>query len=259
MSDRFDYATYWDLLQRLMETHRITRFCDFLDTEVEEPFVILRHDVDYSPAAALALAEQEAARSVRATYFLLAGSPYYNLVDPHHAGFARSLVELGHEVGLHYDPNSFLPFPREEWPGLLRGQARLLEDLGGCRVVSIAMHQPGLNGADPFGNQNLGFLNAFDARFTRDMRYVSDSCRAWREEGWALFGNDPPPRRLHLALHPINWGATDRDRMEIFARVHDDAIRAMQELKDELLDRIRKHSGVIEHEARFERMTDDRS
>ena len=78
------------------------------------------------------LAEQEAGREVRATYFLLAGTSYYNLLGPEHAHVARELVAMGHEVGLHYDVRSFLLFPRREWPRLLRAQATLL---GGCPAV----------------------------------------------------------------------------------------------------------------------------
>ena len=116
MADSFDYGTYWTLLGRLQETHRLVRFRDFVDRDVEKPFVILRHDVDYSPAAALTLAEQEASRSVTATYFLLPGSPYYNLLDPHHSGVARALAEMGHEVGLHPSYAAY------DHPGRLRAE-----------------------------------------------------------------------------------------------------------------------------------------
>jgi hypothetical protein len=113
LRDAFDYATYWSLLSGIAATHRILRFADVGEGEPDAPFCILRHDVDYSPAAALRLAEQEAARGIRATYFLLAGTNYYNLLAPEHAHFAWELAKLGHEVGLHYDVRSFLPFPRE--------------------------------------------------------------------------------------------------------------------------------------------------
>lgn len=253
MRDSFDYATYWSLLTRISVTHRIVRFADFAREQagnLDEPFCILRHDVDYSPAAALRMAEQEAARGIRATYFLLAGTGYYNLLAPEHAHVGRTLVALGHEVGLHYDVNSFTPFPLEEWPRLLRAQAALLGEISGEPVRSIAMHQPALNGADPFRDLDLGFINAYDDRFTRDSTYVSDSCRAWRNSGWEMLTSGTFPRRLHLCLHPINWSEHDRDRVTIFRDVHDELTAKLAVARDELLAKIACHSGVAEHDAR---------
>ena len=53
-----------DTLSVRMTSHRphSFRFRDFASGEPADPFVIVRHDVDYSPAAALRLAEQEAER-----------------------------------------------------------------------------------------------------------------------------------------------------------------------------------------------------
>lgn len=249
--DRFDYETYWWLLGRITATHRCVRFADLLEGEPAEPYFLLRHDIDYSPAAALTLAKQEAERGVAATYFILPNSMYYNILTPEHGGFAREIASLGHEIGLHYDVNFFHSFPRTEWEGLLQTQARLLGELAGTTVMSIALHQPGLNHHDPFrGNSSLGFLNAYDDRFIREMTYVSDSCRAWRDSGWQMFESGDLPRKLHLTLHPINWAEEDRDRETIFRSVHDDLCDSIHAAGDELLEKIAAHSGVREHEAR---------
>ncbi|HEX8254059.1 MAG TPA: hypothetical protein VF846_13010 [Thermoanaerobaculia bacterium] len=251
MRDSFDYDTYWLLLARISETHRLVTFAEFhKDKDVDAPFCILRHDVDYSPRAALRMAEQEAERGIRATYFLLTGTSYYNLLAPEHAHVAKTLVALGHEVGLHYDVNTFTPFARDEWPRILRAQATLLSELAGAPVVSMAMHQPALNGDDPFRGQDHRFVNAYDDRFTRDATYVSDSCRAWRNSGWSMFDRGTFPPRLHLCLHPINWADEDRDRMTIFRDVHDQLASNLATMRDELLGKIACHSGVLEHEAR---------
>jgi hypothetical protein len=248
LCDSFDYATYWSLLSGIAATHRIAPFADVSDAE--SPFCILRHDVDYSPAAALRLAEQEAARGIRATYFLLAGTSYYNLLAPEHAHFAAALAGLGHEVGLHYDVRSFAAFPRAEWSRLLRAQATLLGELAGRAVTTIAMHQPALHGTDPFRGEDHGFVNAYDDRFTREMTYVSDSCRAWRDREWTMLASGALPPRLHLCLHPINWSEVDRDRDTIFREVHEELMSATAVARDELLSKIGCHAAVLEHEAR---------
>jgi hypothetical protein len=254
VQDRFDYQTFWEILDRLRATHRIVRFADLRAEIPDEALVILRHDVDYVPEAALALAREEASHGVRATYFLLLNGFYYNLLDPRYATVASQLVELGHEVGLHYDVNFLHRFPDRDWPRLMQMQADVLTTLSGQPVVSIAMHQPGLHGADPLRNRSdLPFLNAYDDRFARSMTYLSDSCRAWRNATWELLTSGPLPKQLQLALHPLNWGRVDRDRQAIFDDVHATLAHEIEAAGKELMAQIERHQAVVEHTARERR------
>src|SRR5688572_11464273 len=102
MLERFDFDTYGRLLDLLKSGRPNLTFRDFHSGTSPDRFFILRHDVDMSPAAALRMAEWESARGFRATYFVLLTSEWYNLLELRHVGFPRRLVELGHEVGLHY-------------------------------------------------------------------------------------------------------------------------------------------------------------
>lgn len=252
MQPTFDYATYWTILDRVRTTHRVLRFVDLTEGEPADPFVVLRHDVDYSTTAAIAMAEQEAACGVRATYFLLLNGVYYNLFDPKHAEVPARLVSLGHEVGLHYDVNFLYRFAESRWEDLIGLQTGVLEALSGQPVVSIAMHQPGLFGDDPLRHRTR-YLNAYDDRFFRDMCYVSDSARAWRDAAWKLLAEGPLPPRVQLALHPINWGLTDRPRDAIFTGIHAALADEIQGAGRVLRDQIDRHDGVVEHEARLAR------
>jgi hypothetical protein len=251
VQDRFDYQTFWEILDRLRATHRVVPFADLREGIPNDPLVILRHDVDYLPDAALALAREEASRGVRATYFLLLNGFYYNLLDPRFATVASQLVALGHEVGLHYDVNFLRRFPDREWPRLMEMQANVLATLSGHPVTSIAMHQPGLYGEDPLRHRaDLPFLNAYDDRFFRAMTYLSDSCRAWRDATWDLLSGGPLPAQLQLVLHPLNWGPTDRDRRTIFEDVHSTLARDITAAGTELMAQIDRHQAVLEHTAR---------
>lgn len=252
MLDRFDYDSFFELVERLARTHRPLRFVDCADATPEGPFFVLRHDVDYSTGAALRLAELEHGRGIRATYGLLLNDLYYNLLSAAQAGVPRRLVELGHEVALHYDVGFLRAFPRERWHELLEAQAELLGRLAGEPVRTIAMHQPGLNGDDPFRGATR-FLNAYDDRFFRDMPYLSDSCRAWRDAAWALLESGRLPPRFQLVLHPINWGEHDRERTRIFTEVHDELRARITAAQTSLLAAVARHPAVREHEQRLER------
>ena len=256
MRDSFTYCTYVSLVGRLVRTHALVRFAELKNDAPTPPYVILRHDVDYSPRAALQMATLEAEAGWRATYFLLPNGPYYNLLSPEHAGFPRRLVELGHEVGLHYDVRLFSAFPRPRWDAILDAQAQLLAALSGERVSSIAMHQPALRGEDPFALRP-DLVNAYDPRFVRETTYISDSCRAWRDASWhALFEEGSLPDRLQLCLHPVNWAERDRSRSEIFAGARREVLQSIEASHADLMEEVSVHAAVKEHEARIGRRGD---
>jgi hypothetical protein len=76
------------------------RFAHF-DHEPRSGDMLLRHDVDLSLAAAVRMAELEAAHGASATYFLMTRSVFYNLDSREGEATMRRLRELGHRVGLH--------------------------------------------------------------------------------------------------------------------------------------------------------------
>lgn len=61
----------------------------------------LRHDVDLSLDAAVAMAELEAQEGAVATYFLMTESVFYNLASKEGVATIERLRELGQRVGLH--------------------------------------------------------------------------------------------------------------------------------------------------------------
>jgi len=247
--DRFDYATLWLLLEHIQQTHRLLRFNDVTSEIPADRFCLLRHDVDYSLESALRLAKDEAARGIHATYFLLTNGEYYNLLSPVHAHVPRMLTTLGHEVGLHYDAALFDGFEPEEWDSLLDLQVQLLERLSGSSVTSIAMHQPGLTIRDPF-RSNPRYVNVYAERFCRDVVYLSDSCRAWKNAAVHTLVLGPLPAHLQLGLHPINWADDDRSRELIFRGLHIDFASAVLAAGEKLMTRMAEHPGVQEHDAR---------
>jgi hypothetical protein len=241
---RFDYAAYGRLLDLLGSDRRNVRCRDLRDEPWPDRFYLLRHDVDFCPAAAECMAEFEHERGVRATYFLLLSGRHYNLLSPEHCRLPARLAALGHEVGLHYDVAALEPPERA-----LAAQADLLALLAGTEVVSIAMHNPSVSGEDPFTGF-AGFLNAYDHRFTREIGYFSDSCGAWRDEAVARLTGVAPPARLQLLIHPFFWGERHADRWERLREFAREQARAISEREAATRAAWANHTGVREHEAR---------
>src|SRR5262249_29088174 len=98
MSCSFDLAHYAEILDAAKAGGYRFRF---FEESPERGDLFLRHDVDLSLDAALRMAELEAERDVRATYFLMTASVFYNLASGEGVEAVARLRELGHAVGLH--------------------------------------------------------------------------------------------------------------------------------------------------------------
>jgi hypothetical protein len=242
------------LLGRLADGRANLRFRDardFRNKALPQRFLLLRHDVDFCPRRALAMARLEAGAGYRATYFFLLTSEVYNLLTSEWLGALREIVALGHEVGLHYDAAAL-----EAWsPGApgeaLEAQAGMLTALAGEPVVSVAMHNPSTGGADPFRGEGGKFINAYDDAFTREISYWSDSCGAWRNEAVRLLaGRDTPPR-LQLLIHPLYWEETHGDRWSRLTAWEAERSRFLAAAAEAARDIWRRHPAVREHDQRL--------
>jgi hypothetical protein len=249
MLHEFSYAEYRRLLDLAGARNRNLRFRDLPAEGGASRYFILRHDVDFSPAAALRMAEFEAALGVRASYFLLFSSSFYNLFSEDYCRVPRQLIALGHEVGLHYDLACYDIVTPQRPIEMLVNQANTLSQLCGETVKSIAMHNPSVYGADVFQHEER-FINAYDPRYCRDIAYFSDSCGAWRDEAAVVFGQGEMPTRFQLLIHPIFWDQQPGDR---WARLNGLVAKEGESLlKSTAAVRAlwTQHVGVLQHDAR---------
>jgi len=193
VSCTFDIRHYEELLEAALRGGY--RFADFTSDPAPGD-LILRHDVDLSLEAALALARLEAETGARATYFLMIESVFYNLASPVGVEALDGLRSLGHAVGLH------AVYPR----------AALDERFDPV----VAWHNP-----DPeyMSAPVDGAANVMDPRFFDAEHYRSDSNQSWRHgcPHEALSRGDF--EWLQLLTHPEIWvypGETMRESMLSF-------------------------------------------
>jgi hypothetical protein len=168
------------------------RFASF-DGEPAEGDLFLRHDVDLSLEAALAMARLEAELGARATYFLMTRSVFYNLASPVGDRALHELRDLGHAVGHH-----------AVWPRV---------ELDERFDAVVAWHNP-----DPeyISAPVEGAVNVMEPPWFSPDAYRSDSNQHWRSgcPHEALARGELP--WLQLLVHPEIWvypGATMRESM----------------------------------------------
>ncbi len=193
MTCDFSLAHYRELLRAAREGGY--RWAGF-DAPPEPGVVILRHDVDLSLEAALAVAEVEAEEGAWSTWFLLTRSNFYNLDSAAGEAAIARLRELGGRVAHH-----------AVWPAV---------DLDARFEPVVAWHNP-----DPayMRSEIDGATNVMGDVFFDPEHYRSDSNQHWRHgcphEELAAGAFE----WLQLLTHPEIWaypGETMGETMRAF-------------------------------------------
>lgn len=179
-----------------------------------ERFLLLRHDIDVSPRHALAMAELEKRLGVRSSYFVLMHSPYYNPAAAPHWDALRRIIDLGFEVGLHYETDFYETRGRDPLRGVL-DDAAALEKILGIQVVSVSQHKPASNSF--LRELNRHFVDAYNHDLMRNVTYVSDSGFKWR--GPSLLDLLGTQDRIHALIHPLTWSFADADMAATYRRM----------------------------------------
>lgn len=194
------------------------------------PCVLLRHDVDADPGAALALAQAEAAAGARATYFVMLRSPVYNAFSRDAAAALAGIAALGHWIGLHYDA-AVEPQAGRTHAEQAELEAQALAALLGVPVAALSFHQPALGTADPATIRPAGLASAWDPE---GFAYLSDANKRFAAETLAAALADPERPRLQLLIHPEWWVGDDPARST--SELWDDALgRCFDRMQEQLL------------------------
>lgn len=201
-SDDFTEARYADVLRRAAARFRMLGISDDLSGD---GLALWRHDIDFSPQRALAMARIEAEAGVRASYFVLLGSAFYNVFEAGVRDILRELMTLGHELALHYDASA-IQGPTVAHEAQIAFEANVLENLVGAPIRAFSLHVPTVS---PDANLNAakhaGLINASATQLRDSFTYVSDSNGRWRFRSLHEVVDDPSVTRLYALTHPEWW------------------------------------------------------
>ncbi len=206
------------------------RFVGYADRNLAEPHVIWRHDIDYSPHRALAMARQEAARGLRCVYHILPSGRYYNPIEPEIAEIFAKIAGLGHEIGLHFDMDVFGPETPPSHDDVLAAiafQKGIVEQAAGTAAKSMSFHNFTLNLGRLIESEAFcGMTNASAKSIVEGYSYVSDSNGIWRHRKLdeVLSGETLP--RLHVLTHPVWWTPEAMTPYKRFRRAVDGRTRS---------------------------------
>ncbi len=200
---------------------------DFFTVRPEARHLILRHDIDVSLEAAVAMAELEASLGVRSTYFALLRCELYNPFAEAGRAALRRLGALGHEVGLHFDASLVAGNP-DDLDKAAAEECAMLEGLIDRPVRIISFHRPAAALLD-LDRALAGRAHAYEPRFFKAIGYCSDSRGAFHHGDPLSHPAVAAGQALQLLTHPIWWmaegGGNATDRLERYVAGRTAAMR----------------------------------
>lgn len=232
----FTEARYRELLELVIHHWRPVGYREGLVTT--DTAIIWRHDVDFSMHRAARLATIEADAGIYATYFVWSHSDFYNLLEHDVMRCVRHIRDLGHRIGVHFDPTA--------WPAVnspaelsraLAFERKLLEDLFEVDVEAFSYHNPTTTpNAFTTDEDVAGLVNAYCARLQARYKYVSDSNGYWRHDRLTDVLEAAAEPRLHVLTHPEWWTPTAMPPRERVTRSIEGRALAQHSRYDRLLD-----------------------
>lgn len=203
----FTHTGYRNLLSRLLAAgYRPAAFADAERLLAEGVrFVLLRHDIDFDLAPALAMARIEAEMGIFSTWFVLVRTEHYNLFSAESSRIVGEILGMGHRLGLHFDCAAYPGATLAEMNASCDKEARVLEDWFGVEMPVVSIHRPPVFVIGNAESLTAPRLHTYLPLFTRCIHYLADSRGLWRYgqplDSPAFLAGKP----LHLLIHPIWW------------------------------------------------------
>ncbi len=209
----FTFKRYEESLKLAKEKgYSFSPLGDFDENRESESLILLRHDLDHPVLhKALSFAGIENRLGIKATYFVRVHSDEYNPFGFKIYSALRQILDMGHEIGLHYEHLDFCDVTREDPDTIITKGKKLLELIFDTKIKGIAGHRSftDIQNWDFWEDHNFrdfGFeYDAYEDRFMSSMLYIDDSLRQWKEgKCMCQYIADGVPR-LYFLTHPFYW------------------------------------------------------
>ncbi|MEY8197898.1 MAG: hypothetical protein RPS47_01520 [Colwellia sp.] len=205
--DDFCEKHYRDILQLAVSSGY--EFVGYNEFSKKGKIALWRHDIDFSPQRALALAEIEHDCGVKSTYFIQLNSWFYNVFETEIRNIFTKIKELGHDFGLHFDVAAYNVKDRSSFERKLSFEKNTLEELLSIKINSFSFHNPSEFVSDFQETVIADMLNVYCSEIVNKYEYCSDSNGFWRFKRMVDFvGNDF--QYIQVLTHPGWW---QRDSM----------------------------------------------
>jgi hypothetical protein len=205
----FSYLEYTKIIHNVLCNHP---YLDFRDVNEETTrFVLIRHDVEFSPERAIRMALLEHCLGIQTSYFFQLRNAAYNLFSERVLEIIRSIYEMGHSIGLHVHLKMLKSL--NDLPDFILQDVCLMSKIVGVPVDRFSYHRP----SKEVLKLNLhinGLINTYDRLyfdfkdnddFTNvNVKYFADSMHRWKYGYPDEISLSKNPK-VQLLLHPDEW------------------------------------------------------
>lgn len=220
---RFSHDNYRKMCELIKAEGTLCDYKDVLDKKLEK-FIILRHDVEFSPERAYNLAKVESEADVSSTYFFQVTNNAYNIISKRNMEYLREILEMGHHVGLHFHLNGMTDL--EQIQERILYEAKLLSYYLGIEVDRFSFHRPSelvLKNATFF----KGLINAYAPEFFTyyspedeapkvAVKYIADSKNEWQYTAPYTYPSEEFFKeydKIQILCHPYSWTPVGYDTL----------------------------------------------
>jgi len=200
----FSYLHFEETLKKFKKKYRFSNFVNFSKNDI-----ILRHDIDYSLESALKIAEIEKKLGIKSTFFVLFHAEMYNLFSLSSIIIIKKILEMGHDLGLHYDSSAVFQMYKNS-SDLIINEMQTMEQHFKTKIKVVSAHDPTLNEELTLPSN---VVNAYSKEFVKERKYLSDSVQYWREGCFCNYIDKF--EKFQILIHPIWWTEDNKERDEI--------------------------------------------
>ena len=245
MNISMNYSKYRGILSDIIRTGR---YCDFKEIEPDTSFIVLRHDVDFSPERALIMGTIEALMGIKSSYYFQLTNNYYNSLSKKNLEIIEELKSMGHYIGIHYHLNGkkdHLEIKKD-----IENEIYIFSLKANIKPDRFSIHRPTpevlkneivIPGViNTYGNLYFTFTDNYSDSIQMNVKYIADSANKWKY-GYPSRENLNKHSKIQLLIHPCTWSEEGYDDLENFRSL----IREKNSEMLETIDSECEHFGLV--------------
>lgn len=241
----FTYTHYERILGLINRTDYKVTF--FNEAYLNEKEFILRHDVDVDLEKAYKMALIEKKYNIKATYFILIRSPFYNIFDRYNSELIKGILDLGHQIGLHFDEAFYGPNDVDKVIKYVDSEVQILNDYFHTKIFAVSFHRPSQFILQSDIKLKNDLINTYGRKFFEGFKYISDSRRLWKEGCLCSFFEKTSadyaiPDRIQALVHPIWWTDQSLSAQDTIEKI---LIKKLEYLDSELEKNIQIYNRLL--------------
>ncbi|PPJ63035.1 hypothetical protein [Cuspidothrix issatschenkoi] len=234
----FTELQYRYLLQIAKQNWKII---DFYDYQNPAKVCLWRHDLDLSIHRAYRLAQIEFEEGIKATYFIHLHNEFYNFFENENIELLLKIKDLGHDFGLHFDPNFYASrlTNYQDLLDWLQFEREILQKNFNLKIHVFSWHNPDIgNWLNIEEDEIGGMINTYGRYFKENYAYCSDSNGYWRFRRLKDVLESGEDKKLQVLTHPGWWTPEIMSPRDRISRCIDGRAKKQHQKYDDSLKKV---------------------